>query len=565
MERAWYIGNTTIRNAKRLKDGLTILVRSSLHGNLVGKKAEQEFARLLHESGVVYLKRLDESKNSDVSDVGRKWRAALMQLGFITPSPSIVKNSKLKVYPYCVTSNGRRLIKVDSLPEEQECFLRALLAYQIPSEIENHNGAVFSPLRIVLEILEELKKQGLDSSISKDEMASFVQVTRDIESVKKVVNNISQFRSEANKSVNRKQYVRKVRESVADCLSSQSSQTLLDYADSNFRYLKLTGLFAEDGRKIRIAKHKTTIVKQIAYMPFEPISSTNYLNTLWNGANLPTDNTPEAIEAIETILSHIKENGEHIDVPDLYSMEVEDLSQLRLKLEGELFKILEYKFAENQIYEWKDILAYLRALTVPIRRGSIVPQGEGPAYLEWALWRAFLAINSLENKPWEARRFKVDQEFLPVGTAPGNGPDIIFEFEDFVIVGEVTLTSSSRQEAVEGEPVRRHVADLVDQYENIGKRVYGLFMANNIDTNTAETFRIGVWYRNDDSRMALQIVPMTLNQFADLFEAGFSKTNRLLSSQVEQTLRDCLVESNNDAPEWKRRIDMQIKRSIQHI
>lgn len=80
-----------------------------------------------------------------------------------------------------------------------------------------------------------------------------------------------------------------------------------------------------------------------------------------------------------------------------------------------------------------------------------MPQAEAPAYFEWVLWRAFLAINSLANKPYEARRFKIDQDFLPVGTAPGNGPDLIFEFHDFVIVVEVTLTDNSRQEAAEGE------------------------------------------------------------------------------------------------------------------
>jgi len=70
----------------------------------------------------------------------------------------------------------------------------------------------------------------------------------------------------------------------------------------------------------------------------------------------------------------------------------------------------------------------------------------------------------LVNKPWDARRFKIDQDFLPVGTAPGNGPDIVFEFDDMVVVVEVTLTSSSRQEAAEGEPVRRHVA----KYSGLG-------------------------------------------------------------------------------------------------
>jgi hypothetical protein len=31
--------------------------------------------------------------------------------------------------------------------------------------------------------------------------------------------------------------------------------------------------------------------------------------------------------------------------------------------------------------------------------------------------------------PFEARRFQIDQDFLPVHHAPGDGADIIFEFK----------------------------------------------------------------------------------------------------------------------------------------
>ena len=122
------------------------------------------------------------------------------------------------------------------------------------------------------------------------------------------------------------------------------------------------------------------------------------------------------------------------------------------------------------------------------------------------------------NKPYEVRRFKVDQDFLPVSTAPGNGPDLIAEFADCLVVIEVTLSENSRQEAMEGEPVRRHVADLMQKYN---KPVYGLFVANRIDSNTAETFRIGVWYTRDDERLELRIVPFTLAQFSAFFKAMF--------------------------------------------
>src|SRR5690625_2902456 len=102
-EKAWYIGNTTVRNAKRLKDGLSVLYYSSLHGNLEGKKNEQEFAKLLHSEGIVNIRRLNESPDNDASDVGRKWRAAFVQLGFLTPRSTILKKAKAKHKAYTIT------------------------------------------------------------------------------------------------------------------------------------------------------------------------------------------------------------------------------------------------------------------------------------------------------------------------------------------------------------------------------------------------------------------------------------------------------------------------------
>lgn len=554
-QKAWYIGNTTIRNAKRLKDGLRVLANSHLHGNLIGRENELEFAKLLSEAGVVSAIRDYDSHSSTAGDMGRKWRAALMQLGFI--------RSPQEENPFTITPNGKRLIEATNLPSEQECFLRSLLAYQIPSQIENFPSQVFSPLRIILEVLNALEKRGMDASISKEEMASIVQLVVEIENVEKAVLELSDIRRTISTLGNRRdkiRFLREYRENVARDCDRQKSDTLFDYADTNFRYLKLTGLFVETGRKLSFAPYKKTIIEQILSKSWEPIPDNQYLSVLTNGASLPTDNAPQAIEAIKSTISLLEDSGKEVSIPEFSGLDVADLSQLRFVLEEDWLKQLEKQYALGQKEQWEEILAYLRALTEPKR--GIIPQGEAPAYFEWAIWRAFLAINSLVNEPWEARRFRVDQEFLPMSPAPGNGPDLIFEFEDFVLVGEVTLTSSSRQEAAEGEPVRRHVAELIDKYEEMGKRVYGLFVANRIDTNTAETFRIGVWYRPDDSKMALRIVPLTLTQFADLFEAGFKEGRRLDSHFIEDLLRDCIIDSNNDAPNWKRLIGTKVNLSL---
>ena len=95
-------------------------------------------------------------------------------------------------------------------------------------------------------------------------------------------------------------------------------------------------------------------------------------------------------------------------------------------------------------------------------------------HIRMDLWRASLAIDhNGPIKPYEVRGFKLDSDFLPVSAAGGGKGDLYCEFNDFTILTEVTMSTSSRQEAMEGEPVRRHVSDAVLKYN---KPVYGMLL-----------------------------------------------------------------------------------------
>ena len=558
-KKAWYLANTTVRNALRLKDGLRVLVDSPLHGNLMGREREQQFAILLHTSGVVFVKRFQDGDfNNDATDVGRKWRSALTKMGFISPA--------FDKKPHTVTPNGSRLIASTTVPEEQECFLRALIALQLPSPIDRFlRVPPFQPFRLILDIIAGLENDGLDAWLTQEEMAFIVQFVTTNGDIEKAVHQIANFRERVREDDS---YATQFRAIVVNEATGQNEDTIYTYGDANFRYSKATGLFA-DGKRLRFSEYKRTIVTQILTTPIALVAGDDqYLDLLWSGASLPTDNADKAIEAIKTTSAIIenKAKGETVEglvqlslLPDLTQIAEAELSRLRLKLDDDLLKLLERDFAAQQREQWEEILKYLRELMKPNPDRRLIPPSEAPAYFEWTLWRAFLAIDSLVNKPWEARRFKIDQEFEPVNIAPGGGPDMQFEFEDFVLVVEVTLTTSSRQEAAEGEPVRRHVADQVVKYQLLGKKVYGLFIANKIDTNTAETFRIGSWYLPDDKRLELQIVPLTLRQFSNLFEASFQYSTemdyRLLGSIIEA----CTAKKNDvSAPEWKKYIEQHM-------
>ena len=285
-----------------------------------------------------------------------------------------------------------------------------------------------------------------------------------------------------------------------------------------------------------------------------------------NGSLLPTDDADTAVRLLrQDIDSLVNYYSVSFEVPEFDPNNVADVNRIRYQAEEELDKVKEVRYAKKQkechgeIGEYLKLLAggkFSSRLSGDDEIAVSIPKSEAPAYMEWAVWRAFLALNSMVNKPYEARRFNVDKDFLPMSTAPGGGSDLVIEYEDFVLAVEVTLTKNSRQEAAEGEPVRRHVADLMSRYPE--KDVIGLFIANGIDSNTAETFRHGTWYYPDDSKARLSIVPLTTSNFSKLFTASFEHgyTGPAL---IVRAIHACdAVKEGLDAPRWKQEIDVLI-------
>lgn len=567
--RPWHLGNTTVRSPFRLRDGLVALSISSLQGNLRGEEQERAFRRLLGEHGIVEL------GDDDTYSVGRKWRSALNKLGFLYPEvPPASGIPQSEIGPIdMITPNGWRLIRADTVPAMQECFLRALAAHYIPSALERKfDFAVFSPLRHTLAIMLELEKQTGESRLNFVEMAIVVQLTSSDESLADIVAQVLALRARRLASPNKRKFDRQEREAAA-VLHGYAAGTFNDYADTNLRYLKATGLVQSKGRGLSLVPEKHVFVEKLIQDTGIPDSDRSYFITLCNGAKLPTDNKDSALAVLDDLLQQLEKRGIPFDATGKPTDTPADIAIIRHQIEGILSERNEEEYATRQAVEWEEIAAYMELIITRKGKKTLsngedieVPQAEAPAYFEWVLWRAFLAINSLANKPYEARRFKIDQDFLPVGTAPGNGPDLIFEFHDFVIVVEVTLTDNSRQEAAEGEPVRRHVADLVSHYgAQSGKPVYGLFIANRIDSNTAETFRIGVWFTRTDDKMRLDIIPVTLVQFKAFFEALFT-SGRVEVGLIRELLDLCGgLRPAHESPAWKHEIQQTFNHRIAAI
>lgn len=549
--KIWLVGNTGLRNPNRIQEGFAVYANSPFVGNLRDEN-EVAFMNYLNEKGIIQ----NEEGKDESGSHARKWRLMFARNGFIYPQVKKKDGRQEDIGALDeITPFGQAFLKADTYPAAQECYLRAMSVEQYPMP---DGKQFFSPLRWLLAIMLELEKRTGSSELSRIEFALWGHTTNPSYNLEEVVSNILDLRTRrASAPAKRpfdKQEIAKRGENY-----DKKADNFLDYSDMNMRYLRITGVLQRKGRGLVIVPTKHILAEKLAKATASDEPIIEQYKMLCAGAPLPTDDMDVARNLLDDLVKQMKERHVLFDISDLPLTTAAEVNIARQRLENILAQTDEIQYAEDQCNQWKEIADYMSLI---IKGGGKlvydednaieVPKDETPAYLEWTLWRAALAIDHLANKPYEVRGFKLDSDFLPVSAAGGGKGDLYCEFDDFTILTEVTMSTSSRQEAMEGEPVRRHVSDAVLKYD---KPVYGMFIAVRIDTNTAETFRHGIWYAKDDVKQRLDIVPLTLGQFQKFFVAMF-ESDKASPEKLRALLIKC--ESRRDileAPAWKKYIN----------
>lgn len=554
----WLVGNTGLRNPNRIKDGFSVFAESSFVGNLRGRENDIAFMNLLNEKGIIQ----NEGGKDESGSHARKWRLMFSKNGLIYPKLDKKDGEQAALGKMDdITPFGRVFLQADTYPAVQECFLRAMSVEQFPVV---GKSSYFSPLRWILAIMLELEKRTGSSELSRIEFALWGHTTNPKYSLSEVVDNILDLRIRRAKAPAKKTFDRHeiaVRAKDYD----KKSDNFLDYSDMNMRYLRISGVLQRKGRGLVISPAKHVLAEALAKSTANDKPLIEEYRILCNGAPLPTDNDDIAKSVLNDLMRQMKERRIAFDISDLPLDTPAEINIARRRLESIIAQTDEIQYAQDQRNQWREISDYMGLLIsgkpkhVYDEDNAIeIPRDETPAYLEWTLWRAALAIDHLVNMPYEVRGFKLDSDFMPVSAAGGGKGDLYCEFEDFTILTEVTMSTSSRQEAMEGEPVRRHVSDAVLKYD---KPVYGMFIAVRIDTNTAETFRHGIWYAKDDVKQRLNIVPLTLAQFQKYFVAMF-EADCASPENVRLVLDECTGGRDDfDAPSWKEHIDSVISKN----
>lgn len=558
----WLVGNTGLRNPNRIQDGFKVFAGSPFVGNLHGKDNEIGFMSLLNEKGIIQ----NEEGKDESGSHARKWRLMFAKNGFIYPQIKKKDGKQVDLGPVDdITPFGRMFLKADTYAAVQECYLRAMSVEQFSMP---DGKRYFSPLRWLLAIMLELEKRTGSSELSRIEFALWGHTTNPSYNLSEVVDHILDLRGRRSVAPAKRTFDRKEIAERGKCYDKKSDN-FLDYSDMNMRYLRISGVLQRKGRGLIIVPAKHVLAEKLAKSTASEEVLIEQYEILCKGAPLPTDDITIARTILDDLIKQMKERHIVFDISDLPLTTPTEVNIARQRLESILAQTDEIQYAADQCNQWKEISDYMELLikgggkTVYDEDSAIeVPKDETPVYLEWTLWRAALAIDHMLNKPYEVRGFKLDSDFMPVSAAGGGRGDLYCEFNDFTILTEVTMSTSSRQEAMEGEPVRRHVSDAVLKYN---KPVYGMFIAIKIDTNTAETFRHGIWYAKGDVKQRLDIVPLTLEQFKSYFVAMFEK-----QQAKPEHLRDLILECETkrdvlNAPDWKQYINAVVMQREQEI
>jgi hypothetical protein len=544
----WNIGNTTVRNPQRLRGALRLFV-DTMSGRPFKKAEQQEFLNRLAAAQLV-----DSDRVVQGDDGGRKFASAFKQPGFVTDWS--------RGQRWHITPVGTSLLAHDGLKEV--IFLRQLMKYQIPSPLESGShvhGFRVRPFRLLLRFLKRATEEHL-IGLTKAEIALYVLTVLnedDTGAFEKAISDIKAFRAEYSGCVGKVAKNNLVREKFIKTAQTVGLQpgSLLDYADSSGRYALMTGLLTTYGNKLAISDTRVSLVEAILTDGTTLMPANQYLDYFYNPDKplLPTDDEAFLRSEIAVLEKHLIDLatlvGEPATLPSpSLGLTRSDLQGYESRLRQRLREVREIQFYRSQCLP--EALNEIEDLLEDIAEGSGAFFGGlayAPAFLEWAIWRLFLAINAIVGPVSKTRGFSVDEDMNPVHHAKGGSADLTFTYKDFTLVCEMTLMSGSRQFAAEGEPVTRHVFKVIENSQD-KKPVYGLFVAKKLDPNTVDVFYQARYWQNWVTPVPTPIIALEIHHIVSLIQ--HMRANTITIMELKGLFEDMLnlQRASQDGPSW---------------
>lgn len=451
-----------------------------------------------------------------------------------------------------------------------ETFTRQLLKFQLPSPYHTQSTTIEFAVRPYLELIRLIYDLG---SLSKTEIALFFSQLTHYNKYEEIVSKILNFRSQSKSFIgSRKTYVSKCFENeVLEIFSEEilkkklrtreSSDTSLknfiktksanmkDYADAFVRYIRSTELITFQKKTFRLIisaqklEEVDFLLNTVPRSPHTFDSLSKFKEYMYNPYTLEllSDNKNLLLKKLSTLgLTKIDESLNIEELKDLF----DDLkNKVKTKnIEKKKKELKDYK----ELPEIIDVFGQIRRRDIP----------DPPLFLEWNIWRSFVMLNYATRIDGN---FIMDIDGMPLNTAPGNKPDLEIEFDDFVILGEVTLSSGATQFKMESDSVPRHFGNIK---KNISKETYCIFIAPKIHAGCLAHFFNLNRFNTKHYGGKTKIIPLSLDKFIDFINvgvaSGFSNPQKLKDWlerrwEMNQTIEDeesWQIEIENSILDW---------------
>lgn len=440
-----------------------------------------------------------------------------------------------------------------------EVFTRQLLKFQLPSPYHTqskHKNFCVKPYLELIRLVYELK------SLSKTEIAIFFLQMTDYRLYYNIKTKIEEFRLKREEFVGSPKtyayevFQQEVLSIYEDEVKSQNFRTrqsddqslrkfvntkisnLKDYSDAFFRYLRSTGLvtFEKNTLRLTIAPSKKDEVEFLLNnVPREPekfATKQEFKDYLFN---------PYAVALFTDNKSRIVRKLMSIGITDVHAdMDIEVLKDILEQKQGEIKSknILDKRISLKSKQDYHDIIDVFERI-----KSKDIP--DAPLFLEWNVWRSFVMLNHALRIDGN---FIMDMEGMPLNTAPGGKADLEIEFDDFGIIGEVTLSGGHTQFKMESDSVPRHFG----QFKKIiNKDTYCIFIAPKISEGSKAHFYNLNRFETRLYGGKTKIIPLTLDGFIEFVKIGVecNFSNPLTLKNWLET-QWCSIESVQDEVEW---------------
>lgn len=446
----------------------------------------------------------------------------------------------------------------------EEGLLRQLLKFQLPSPFHTANAKIAKTfcVRPYLEILRLIHRLG---RLAFDELCLFGMQLTDWRNFETIVEDIRQFRIDKEKHKGQyKKFLFKKRSSVVrDVFSNEiaaghiqtreSTQITLekfittkagnmrDYADACLRYLRATGLVtvSNPGRTISIIESRRDevefILKTVNRNPVFVADKTAYCEHLYNA------NTPTLLTDNRKTLE--KKAAKCAAVESVNAAKEIDSRELKKRIKH-VQETHREAIIDAQVTELKAFTKYEEIIGVfqGIKAKDVY---DPPLALEWNVWRAMTMLDGGKIRA----NLTFDDAGNPLSTAPGNNPDIICDYGDFMVTVEVTLMSGNKQYDAEGEPVARHLGDIKAK---TGRTAYCIFVAPTINQSAISHFymlhKTTVKHYGGKSI----VIPITLDRFMNMLtqskDCGYIPSPDKVRAFCEYSMT--VANASDDEEEW---------------